>query len=49
MSYSQLTCFKNIVFLFVIKEFYFLRIKLPAFIPWNSHAILLSFELYEYV
>ena len=48
MSYYQPTFFINFISFFVIKEFYFLWIKLYAFISGNSYIISFSIELYEY-
>ena len=48
MSYHQSTFFINFISFFVIKEFYFLWIKLYAFISGNCYIILLTIELYEY-
>ena len=49
MSYHRPTFFINFISFFVIKELYFLWIKMYAFISDNFYIILLSFKLYEYV
>ena len=48
MSYHRPTFFINFICFFVIKEFYFLWIKLYTFISGNFYIIWLSIELYEY-
>ena len=47
MSYHRPTFFINFISFFVIKEFYFLWIKLYAFTSGNSYIILFSIKLYN--